>query len=130
MDMPYGGGLPTDAASLMRMLPAIFGQAINGARAGMQGAQRPPMPPMGMGSSQPMQNTQTSQPQQNPIMSGVNSILDPNKGFMMGLLKGAGIPNTGNNPVSPASTPITNTPSMNMGNNPFMQMPWQNSGVR
>lgn len=104
-DNPFGGGLNNgDPNSLMRMLSMLFN------RGGQQQQQ----------IQQPQQQNQSQMP---PWMSGVSQVLDPNKGFMGGLmskLKPGFNPGVGQR----TGAPISNTPSINMGNDPFIQMPW------
>ena len=119
MDNPFGGALPTDGNSIMRMLPMLFSQAIKGYQQGANPQQ------------QPQQQQSQPQPQQ-PNMgmfSGLAPAMDPNKGFMQGLM-GKINPNGGGAQPPQIGAPITNTPSTNMQNNPFMQMPQINGGMR
>jgi hypothetical protein len=117
-DAPYGGALPQNAQGggpqgIMQMLAAMFKNM--GGGQGPNGFMRP----------MPQQMPQQPQaPQQNPMMSGINQVMDPNKGFMGGLL-GALKPSQSQPQIG---APISNSPSTNMQNNgtpSFNNMPWQ-----
>lgn len=119
---PYGAAMGSDNGAFMRMLPMLF----QGMR-GFTGQQ----PQFSGNQSQPQQQQPQQQGQQPQNMfSGINKVLDPNSNFMSSLMKslgGGGYNSTGGQRTG---APIANTPSTNMQNNPFMQMPWANGGMK
>lgn len=124
---PFGAsvGKNPDAmrSEMQRMIPMLF-KMFSGGR---DITQDPRMgqfnQKMGIGAPSQPGMQQPGQQQPNPMMSGISSMLTPNNQFMMNALKGIKGQN-GPNVGATSGPPIANTPSINGGNSPFMQMPW------